>query len=96
MTVEHVETRRQTLASRQNYKQRQLKWVSDSAIGTLSKLVCIAFGFSTADVSGLAQRIHQAITFSNPARNPHHLKYSHKIARQPSSAMYKETQIAKP
>ena len=57
MTVEHVETRRQTFASGQNYEQRELKWVRDSALGTLSKLVLHPFKFSTADVAELEQRI---------------------------------------
>jgi hypothetical protein len=57
MTVEHVETRRQTFASAQNYEQRELKWVRDSALGTSSKLVLHRFKFSTADVAELAQTI---------------------------------------
>jgi hypothetical protein len=63
MAVEHVETRRQTFASAQNYEQRELKWVRDSALGTPSRLVSHRFKFSTADVAELAAKDPGASTW---------------------------------
>ena len=41
-------------------------------------------------------KIHQSISFSELARNQHHLKYSQNAPRQLNNAMYKQTQITTP